>query len=94
VDTEAAAEILMVSQPALRCWRCAGTGAVPGKNIDARRRGDDEYVFCGVCKGARVVVNPIWNEAWLIIHPNDHAGIKEVMVKHIQKAVKSISFLR
>lgn len=68
---------------------CRGLGVKRLRGIDSYRftfknldTGTDESVlvidvFCRACSGARVVLNPIWKQAWEIAHPGDYEGMEQ-----------------
>ena len=86
-----AAEILLGTAPTARCHFCAGKGVVPGPNEDARMRGDREYVVCRTCNGACIVLSPIWVEAYLLVHPGDHAGVETRRREKVREAMARAS---
>jgi RecJ-like exonuclease len=74
---EEAVEVLMVSTVTITCTQCRGRGVVPGSNFISRENGHEEVVFCKNCEGSRVIWNPIWARAWLIVHPGDLDGMQK-----------------
>lgn len=90
-----AIELLMAAPVTVSCFDCGGHGFPP----DARRvktySKSKQHVlyssqkeFCKACKGARIVVNPIWKQAWMVLYPDDYEGMHKAMVQAVTKAWK------
>src|SRR5262245_23367951 len=88
MDAEEAIEVLLVSHATGFCDTCSGTG-VTNKDPNIRFVRDGEaVVFCKVCGGTGVLVNPIWEKAWLTLYPGDHAGVEERRREAVRKEWK------
>jgi hypothetical protein len=80
MDTGEAIELLMVAPITVGCFHCNGRGQVL-PFVGERK-------FCFHCNGARVVINPIWKQAWMALYPEDYDGMNEKMTRAVREAWK------
>jgi hypothetical protein len=78
---EEAIEVVMVSPCTVGCFPCGGRGKQRGNGFTAIH-------YCRDCNGAGVVINPIWKEAWMIMYPEDVAGMFARVRKACMQAYK------